>query len=107
VCQDNVRLHGSEQKAIDAFVREKMSSGPIALVPEKANEQHYEVPQDFYHLCLGPVRKYSSCFFGPLTAPDDLGTAELIALGTTASRAQVSSTVSINLMYPHDDETTL
>ncbi len=30
-----------------AFLRET-SMGPIACVPEKANEQHYEVPSDFF-----------------------------------------------------------
>jgi cyclopropane-fatty-acyl-phospholipid synthase len=38
-------------------------SAPIALVPEKANEQHYEVPAAFYDLCLGKRKKYSSCFY--------------------------------------------
>ena len=28
-----------------------------------ANEQHYEVPAEFYKLCLSPRLKYSSCFY--------------------------------------------
>ena len=38
-----------------------MNQSPIALVPELANAQHYEVPARFFQLCLGKHRKYSSC----------------------------------------------
>lgn len=31
-----------------------MNASEIALLPEKANEQHYEVPQSFYQHVLGP-----------------------------------------------------
>ena len=42
---------------------ETMATQPIALVPDKANEQHYEVPAEFFALVLGPHRKYSSCLY--------------------------------------------
>ena len=45
------------------FVAE-MDASPIAPVPHKANEQHYELPADFFSEVLGPHRKYSSCFWG-------------------------------------------
>ena len=32
---------------------DKMKESPIALVPEKANEQHYEVPPEFFEIVLG------------------------------------------------------
>src|ERR1700761_9720621 len=41
----------------------RMSSGPIAEVPEKANEQHYELPARFLELILGPRMKYSGCLW--------------------------------------------
>ena len=31
----------------------QMKESPIALVPEKANEQHYEVPPSFFENVLG------------------------------------------------------
>lgn len=40
-----------------------MNTSPIALVPELANSQHYEVPASFFEYCLGVNRKYSSCFW--------------------------------------------
>ena len=42
-----------------------MDDAPIAPLPEKANEQHYELPPEFFALALGPHRKYSCCHFGP------------------------------------------
>jgi hypothetical protein len=41
----------------------RMSDGPIAEVPEKANEQHYELPAAFLALILGPRMKYSGCLW--------------------------------------------
>ena len=35
---------------------EQMKESPIALVPEKANEQHYEVPPAFFENVLGKPR---------------------------------------------------
>ena len=32
-----------------------MKKSPIALVPEKANEQHYEVPPEFFEIVLGSI----------------------------------------------------
>ena len=42
---------------------EKLRKSPIALVPEKANEQHYEVPPEFFELVLGKNLKYSSGYW--------------------------------------------
>ena len=42
---------------------ETLKKSPIALVPEKANEQHYEVPASFFELILGKNLKYSSGYW--------------------------------------------
>ena len=42
---------------------EEMRHAPIAVVPEKANDQHYEVPVEFFRQVLGPHLKYSSAFW--------------------------------------------
>ncbi len=52
----------AQMHALQAFI-ERMNTGPIAPVPQKANEQHYELPPEFFALCLGPHRKYSSCYW--------------------------------------------
>ena len=50
-------------EATRAFLTE-MRQADLALVPEKANEQHYEVPEIFFGRVLGPHRKYS-CGYWP------------------------------------------
>ncbi len=45
-----------------------LSQGPIAENTQEANEQHYEVPAQFYAWVLGPALKYSSAYF---SQPDD------------------------------------
>lgn len=36
------------------------TNSTIAIETDAANDQHYEVPTEFYDLCLGPRKKYSS-----------------------------------------------
>jgi cyclopropane-fatty-acyl-phospholipid synthase len=68
----------------EAFA-EHMRGAPVALVPEKANEQHYEVPAAFFAEVLGPHRKYSCCWW-PRGTPS-LADAEAKALAATCERA--------------------
>ena len=64
-----------------------MTSAPIALVPDKANEQHYEVPAAFYEIVLGKHLKYSSGFYADERS--DLDGAEDAMLALTVERAQL------------------
>lgn len=64
-----------------------MRASPIALVPELANEQHYEVPAEFFVEVLGENRKYSCCHWGGGAA--SLGEAEQSALQITVERAAI------------------
>lgn len=64
-----------------------MRSAPVALVPELANAQHYEVPASFFSQVLGPRCKYSSCLWHP--GVDDLATAERAALAETCAHADL------------------
>ena len=68
----------------EAFVG-AMRSAPVALVPHKANEQHYEVPSAFFGHILGRRRKYSSAWWP--AGVTDLNGAEEAALAATAERA--------------------
>lgn len=72
------------QASIERFL-EMMRSSPIALVPELANEQHYEVPPAFFEQVLGPHRKYSCCLWDDGVV--DLEQAERRALEVTCERA--------------------
>ena len=71
-----------------AFV-EHVRGAPLALLPEKANEQHYEVPAAFFAEVLGPNRKYSSCWWPEGTAT--LEQAEEMALAETCERAGLTN----------------
>ena len=61
-----------------------MRTSPVALLPERANEQHYEVPAEFFALVLGRHRKYSACWWRDASTLDE---AEAAALGETCARA--------------------
>ena len=67
-----------------AFVNE-LRNAPLALLPEKANEQHYEVPAAFFAAVLGSHRKYSSCVWPE--GVNTLAQAEAAALAATCERA--------------------
>jgi cyclopropane-fatty-acyl-phospholipid synthase len=74
--------HGTGDE--DLFVRE-MDRHPIAAHTEAANDQHYELPADFFGLVLGPRRKYSCCLY-----PNEgttLAEAEELALAETCVHA--------------------
>jgi len=66
---------------------EQMKAAPIALVPEKANDQHYELPPAFFEKVLGARMKYSSCLFP--SGVKDLDAAEEAMLALTAERAEI------------------
>jgi cyclopropane-fatty-acyl-phospholipid synthase len=87
------RLHDISRDDCEAMARAQqqfiteMHTAPIAIVPEKANEQHYEVPAAFFDMVLGEHRKYSCCYW-PAGATD-LEAAEKAALLETCSHAQL------------------
>lgn len=66
---------------------DSLRASEIALTPEKANEQHYELPPEFFQLALGKHLKYSSCYWpdGVMT----LDSAEAAALAMTCERAEI------------------
>lgn len=68
---------------------DEMRCAPVALLPEKANEQHYEVPADFFAAVLGRQRKYS-CGYWP-EGIADLDAAEAAALQITCDRAGLAN----------------
>ncbi len=81
-----------QQARLRALI-ERMSTGPIAEVPEKANEQHYELPAAFLGLILGPRRKYSGCLWSD--GVQTLAQAEEAMLALSCERAQVADGMRI------------
>jgi cyclopropane-fatty-acyl-phospholipid synthase len=77
------RLDRADASAERDFA-DAMTQYPIALRPEHANAQHYELPAAFFALVLGPRRKYSCCLYDQRTT---LAEAEERALEQTAAHA--------------------
>ena len=82
--------HMAEEQ--NAFVQHMNNAG-IAMLPELANEQHYEVPQEFYKSVLGPHGKYSCCYWP--NGVDKLADAEQAGLELTCERAAIEDGMSI------------
>ncbi|MCA9416302.1 MAG: class I SAM-dependent methyltransferase [Candidatus Omnitrophica bacterium] len=83
---------GAAAKKVNEFVH-FLSTSPIAVETEAANEQHYEVPPGFFEIVLGPRLKYSSCLWGERART--LADAEEEMLETTSQRAEIESGQSI------------
>ncbi len=71
----------------EALVR-AMSRGPVAVQPDRPNEQHYEVPAAFFERVLGPHMKYSCCHWP--RGISLLAEAESAMLERTCERAGVA-----------------
>lgn len=74
----------AQQAHFISLIRE-LKASPIAVNTADANQQHYEVPTQFYQYCLGKNLKYSSCYYKP--GVPDLDTAEDDMLALTCHRA--------------------
>ena len=83
------RLREQERGGIDAqsarfaALLDALRASSIAVSPEAANQQHYEVPPAFFELILGPHLKYSSAWWPE--GVTSLGQAEERMLALTAS----------------------
>ncbi len=88
-CQRRLAQLGAGDAEAQACLSEgflaDMDCGEVAPVPHLANEQHYEVPAEFFALVLGPHRKYSCAHWA--TGVETLAAAESAALQATCSRA--------------------
>ncbi|MFK7818120.1 MAG: cyclopropane-fatty-acyl-phospholipid synthase family protein [Planctomycetaceae bacterium] len=82
----------AQQERLQELIDELRSS-PIALETDAANEQHYEVPPEFFVKSLGPRLKYSCCHFED--GVSDLKQAEESALTITCERAGIEDGMSI------------
>jgi cyclopropane-fatty-acyl-phospholipid synthase len=67
---------------------EQLRHSPVAIETQAANEQHYELPSEFFSSVLGRHLKYSSCYFDAgVTSLDD---AEARMLALTCERARLA-----------------
>ncbi|HLH66782.1 MAG TPA: class I SAM-dependent methyltransferase [Solirubrobacteraceae bacterium] len=83
---------GAQEERLHTLL-ERMRSGPIALATASANEQHYELPPEFFELILGPRRKYSGCVW--TAGARSLAEAEEATLALYHERAQLADGLRI------------
>lgn len=86
--RQQISAGGNSSVDMDAFEK-MMRHSDIALATDKANEQHYEVPPQFFELVLGEHRKYSCCYWNDKSAT--LNEAEVAALKISAERANIQN----------------
>ncbi len=73
--------------------RESLRQSPIAVDTMAANEQHYEIPSDFFLQVLGKRLKYSCCFYPE--GSEGLDEAEEIMLSLTCKRAGIQDGMDV------------
>lgn len=97
LCRERIQsLAQPNQQAVDAAeyrYAETLKDLPIAIHTEAANEQHYELPPEFFHYALGKHLKYSSAYWEPECKT--LDEAEAAALRITMQRAELKDGMKI------------
>lgn len=89
-----IGAHDSETMAqLEQAFAESMRESAIAPLAHKANDQHYEVPTEFFRKVLGPHLKYSCCYWDADTI--SLEQAEQNALRLTCEHAAIEDGMDI------------
>ena len=84
--------HEEQLKALYDFI-DLMRTGPVAVATDIANEQHYEVPSEFFESFMGPRLKYSSGWWP--NAETTLAASEEAMLELTCERADLKDGMDI------------
>ncbi len=86
--EEQAQHFGANEKDAPSKWVQRMRSEQVALVPEVANDQHYELPPAFFEQVLGSRLKYSSGYY----ESDDstLDEAEEAMLALTCARADLT-----------------
>jgi cyclopropane-fatty-acyl-phospholipid synthase len=77
----------AQQRHLMRFIAQ-LKASPVAINTREANEQHYELPCEFFQMVMGKHMKYSSCYFQPGVTSLDDAEAEMLAL--TCRRARIA-----------------
>nr|WP_314355709.1 cyclopropane-fatty-acyl-phospholipid synthase family protein [uncultured Achromobacter sp.] len=67
---------------------DELRASPVAIHTDDANAQHYELPAEFFTLCLGRQLKYSGCYYA--TGRETLDQAEAAMLELYGVRAELA-----------------
>ncbi|MFT5208620.1 MAG: cyclopropane-fatty-acyl-phospholipid synthase [Flavobacterium sp.] len=86
------RRNFKDPKALESLLNQ-MDGSPLAINTIDANQQHYEVPTEFYEHTLGIHKKYSCGYFNSHVT--NLSTAEEEMLGISCERADLKDGMHI------------
>jgi cyclopropane-fatty-acyl-phospholipid synthase len=86
--RDVTRVDCEAAEEVNRAFRAQLEASPVALVPELANQQHYEVAPAFFEEVLGPRLKYSCGLWRE--GVSDLAASEEAMLALTCERAEVA-----------------
>ena len=93
MCADRLREEHAGGPAIEATRQaqriDALRHSPVAIETDTVNAQHYELPPEFFRLCLGPHLKYSSCWFP--RGDETLAEAEAAMLTLYGERAELAN----------------
>lgn len=78
----------AERKTTHEWIQ-LMESRPLAEHTDAANEQHYEIPADYFKTVLGPHLKYSSGYWSGTASTLTSSESDMLAL--TCKRAELSN----------------
>ena len=78
--------HERQSRRFQALL-EELRGSQVAIHTDAANQQHYELPAEFFQKVLGKHLKYSACYWAP--GIDTLDQAEAAMLQRYAERAQL------------------
>ena len=87
--KDETKANTELQQAHLMDLIDELRSSPIAVNTADANEQHYEVPTEFYQYCLGKHLKYSSGYWNEGVTGIDVSEKDMLEL--TCSRAELTN----------------
>ena len=90
---DAANLDGEERSRRYNRFLDELRAAPIAIETKAANQQHYDVPAEFFHRHLGPQLKYSCCLYP--NGDETLAEAEQKMLELYAERAQLKDGMRI------------
>ncbi|EMN02379.1 cyclopropane-fatty-acyl-phospholipid synthase [Leptospira noguchii str. 1993005606] len=90
--QENQGSIEANQKRLIDYVN-VLKQSPIAVYTKAANEQHYEVPAEFFKLVMGKYMKYSSGYWE--TSETSFDESERKMLEITCQRAKIQNGMSI------------
>ena len=92
LADENKGTKEEQQKHLIEYI-EKLKTSPIAVNTADANEQHYEIPTEFYKYVLGKRMKYSGGYW-PLDAKT-LDESEESMLKLSCERSQLKDGQSL------------